>query len=89
MYKNRKRALESLRETFSNYFFAQVNIKVTTGHHSQTFPKFPNYMIWLHIIRIILVSIRAAYKFIFKKRQKALETLFRQYVLIFHLRSTV
>ena len=51
-----------LRNSFG-MFFAQFNIRVFTGHQIQNFAKFPNYMTWLHIIRIIPVPIRAKAKF--------------------------
>ena len=40
-----------------------ARVKVITGHQRQNFPKFPNDMTWLHIIRTISVPIRATTKF--------------------------
>ena len=47
----------------------EVKIEVTRGHQGQNFPKFPNYMTWLHIIRIISVPVTATSKF-----KKAIES---------------
>ena len=44
-------------------FLCEVKIEVTRGHEGQNFPKFPNYMTWLHIMRIISVPVTATSKF--------------------------
>ena len=68
----RKKALdrsEQALEKVLRSFLCEVKIEVTRGHEGQNFPKFPNYMTWLHIMRIISVPVTATSKF-----KKAIES---------------
>ena len=59
------KALEKVQKSF----LCEVKIEVTRGHQGQNFPKFPNHMTWLHIMRIISVPVTATSKF-----KKAIES---------------
>ena len=70
--KNGKRRLvdwEKHYKKHSDNFSLEVKIEVTRGHQGQNFPKFLNYMTWLHIMRIISVPVTATSKF-----KKAIES---------------
>ena len=66
--KSTRLVLTSSRES-TKVILCEVKIEVTRGHQGQNFPKFPNYMTWLHIMRIISVPVTATSKF-----KKAIES---------------